>query len=199
MRAILDRLPTFESGLDEIAAAGRRDGWLCACLDADRFLLPCRELVAALAELLTSLAAGPVLEVCAGGGELSESLRAAGADSTPTDLFPPQGAPVERLSAQEALCRYRPSVVLGSFIPLDSGVDRLVLGFPSVHHYVVLGGRIGGQLGSAALWENSAWAARPLDQITPWMLTRHDVWVDKQTVLRHGEAWYFRRRDFISG
>ena len=195
MEAISSRLPTFQMGLEQIAAAARRDGWLCECLDADRFLLPCRELVAALAELLGSLGAGPVLEVCAGGGELSEALRAAGAECTPTDACPPHGAPVESLSAGEALRRYRPSVVLGSFVPVDSGVERMILGFSSVRHYVVLGGRIGGQLGSAALWEDSGWVAQPLEEITRRMLTRHDVWVEKQTVLRHGEAWHFRRRE----
>ena len=193
MNAIAAKLPTFESGLDEIAAAGRRDGWLCACADADRFLLLCGELVASLAELLASLGDGPVLEVCAGRGDLSEALRSAGAASTATDADPPQGACVERLSAEEALRRYRPAVVLGSFVPVDSGVDRLVLRFPSVRHYVVLGGRVGGQFGSAALWEDSGWTAEPLDQLTRWMLTRHDVWVEEGTILRHGEAWHFLR------
>jgi len=206
-------LPTYRSRLREIAAAEAGDGWLCACAEAGRFLLPSRQLVASLAELFGRLcgtgilpvraqhgqdarATQPsVLEVCAGRGELADALAAAGVPLVAADADPPPGSPVVQASAAVALRRYRPAVVLGCFVPFDAGVDDAVLACPSVQHYVVLGARIGGCLGSPALWQNPQWKAEPLPRISRWMLTRHDVWLGtpRRAVLRHGEVWHFRR------
>jgi len=188
-------LPTFASLCDRAAAAETRDGWLCACEDAGRFLALSRELVARLADWLRALSAGPVLEVCSGSGELSEALRAAGVSVVATDAAAPAGSGVRHMPAHEALARYRPDVVLGCFVPGDALVDEAVLRFPGVEHYVVLGARIGGVLGSAALWRHPRWTARPLAHVARWMLTRHDVWIgdSDNRILQHGEAWHFRR------
>ncbi len=188
-------LPTFRSQLDRIAAAERGDGWLSVCEESGRFWVPTREFVAALAELLRSSGEGPIVEVCAGSGELAIALGAAGVEVVPTDTDPPQGSGTVRTSAEEALRRYRPAVVLGSFIPFDAGVDEEVMRFPSVRHYVVLGARIGGLFGSNALWDNPHWAAEPLEEIGRWMLTRHDVWLGlpDKPLLQHGEAWHLKR------
>jgi len=188
-------LPTFDSQLEEIAAAERGDGWLDVCEQESRFLTPTRELVAAVYEFLRSLGDGSILEVCAGGGELAEAMGAAGVRVVATDADPPGGSRVIRASADEALRRYRPAVVLGCFVPVDSGVDELVMTFPSVRHYVVLGARIGGLFGADALWNHPSWTRKPLEQVSRWMLTRHDVWLGtrQQPVLRHGEAWHFKR------
>ncbi len=196
MPAVKAVLPTCESLLDEIGTAERGEGWPCACEQLGRFLVPCRELIASLADQLGSLEDGPALEVCAGRGELAALLRAAGVRVHSTDVEVPDGAAefVERMAADEALEQYRPAVVLGSFVPIDSGIDAMVMSFPSVRHYVVLGARIGGLFGSATLWEEAGWTARPLDAVTQWMITRHDVWIDGRTILRHGEAWLFSRK-----
>jgi hypothetical protein len=197
MPAVGTTLPAFDSVMEQVAAAERAEGWLSACEDAGRFLVPCRELVVSLAHWLGSLGKGPVLEVCAGRGELAESLRAAGVRVVATDVEAAEESTggVERMAAEEALRRYRPRVVLGSFVPVDAGIDRLVMEFPSVRHYVVLGARLGGLLGSALLWQAAGWTARPLDAVARWMITRHDVWIDRQTILRHGEAWLFSKDD----
>ena len=205
MAAVKTALPTFDSVVGRIAAAERGQGWLSVCEDAGRFLVPCRELIASLAERLAPLDKspldksplddGPVLEVCAGRGELAQSLRAAGVRINATDVESPHGTAgfVERMPADEALRQFRPALVLGSFVPVDSGIDRMVMSFPSVRHYVALGARIGGLFGSASLWEEAGWTARPLDAVTRWLLTRHDVWIDRRRILRHGEAWLFSR------
>ncbi len=133
-------LPDFESWLDQIAAAERGDGWLSTCDQSGRYLAPNRQLAASLACLLLELAGkGPVLEVCAGGGELAGALAAAGVPVVAVDANPPPDGPVRRMTADEALRRYRPSVVLGAFVPFDAGVDERVLACPSLRHYVVLG------------------------------------------------------------
>ena len=85
---------------------------------------------------------GPVLEVCAGTGELARALISSGVRLLATDAEPPKNAEVLRMSAQTALRRFQPSVVLGSFVPFDGGVDKMILSYPSVRHYVVLNARI---------------------------------------------------------
>jgi hypothetical protein len=179
-----------------MAAAEQRDGWLVECEGAGRFLVPCRELIGALADLLRSLDAGPVLEVCAGSGELAARLRSSGVPVVASDADPPAGSGVPAMPAGEALSTHGPKVALGVFVPTDAGVDEAVLDHPAVEHYVVLSPRIGGLLGSPILWEHPHWTARPLDQITPWMLTRHDVWLGRgePPVLQHGEAWHLCRK-----
>ena len=188
-------LPTFESQLQEIAAAEQTDGWLDACEHTGRFLLVNRDFVASLAEWLRRLDESPILEVCAGSGELAEALAATGVPLLATDADPPADAAVERASAAESLERRRPAVVLGSFVPVDAAVDEAVLACPFVRHYVVLGARIGGLLGSAALWRAPGWTYQPLPHVARWMLTRHDVWtgLPEQPILQHAEAWCFSR------
>ena len=195
MKSLETALPTLQSLLRAIAQAERRDGWLSACEHNGRFLVPTHEFVMALAQFLRSVKADPILEVCAGRGELAEAIRSAKVPVVATDADPPPGSPVVRASAEEALRRYRPAVVLGCFVPVDAGVDECVMGFPSVRHYVVLGARIGGLFGSGTLWRDRGWVAEPLDRLTRWMITRHDVWVDERTIVQHGEAWLFTRKD----
>jgi hypothetical protein len=192
-------LPTFESQIDTLARAEQGDGWLSACERGGRFLVLTQEFVAALSAFLGELDASPILEVCAGAGELAAALRSAGVDLVATDSDPPPGAPVARAPAHEALRLHQPAAVLGSFVPVDAGVDQLVLGFPSARHYIVLGARVGGLLGSSCLWQEPDWIVTPIDDVTRWMLTRHDVWIDRRRTLRHGEAWHFRRRDSQRG
>jgi hypothetical protein len=190
-------LPTFETQLRELLIAEQGDGWLSACERADRFLLLSRQLVTSLAGVLRSLGHGKVLEVCAGRGELAEALGLEGVPIVATDTQPDRGSHVIRADAAEALRRHRPALVLASFVPIDSGVDERVMRFPSVRHYVVLGARIGGLFGSAALWQSPGWTAEPLAEVNRWMLTRHDVWLGTpgHPVLRHGEAWHWRRNE----
>ena len=138
-------------------------------------------------DLVEGLEAALVLDLDDG----REALVHRGHRLVATDADPPAPARVIRASAEEALRRYRQAVVLGCFVPIDAGVDRWVLGFPSVRHYVVLGARIGGMLGSESLWQEPGWTAEPIEDVTRWMLTRHDVWIDRRTTLRRGEAWHF--------
>jgi hypothetical protein len=71
------------------------------------------------------------------------------------------------------------------------------MSFPTVQHYVVLGARIGGLFGSSELWQYDGWRGSPLNEVTRWMLTRHDVLTTdpNHPILQHGEAWHFQRTD----
>jgi hypothetical protein len=197
MQLTRPELLTFDAWRRRMVEAEQGDGWLVACEAAGRHLAPCRELIDALADLLGSLVmevGGPVLEICAGCGELAAALSDRKVPVVPIDVDPPAGGEVLRMSAEEALERYRPAAVLGAFVPVDSGVDEAVMRCPTVRHYVVLGVRLGGLFGSASLWHDAAWKPAPLDGVGRWMLTRHDVWLGGpgDQVIRHGEAWHFR-------
>jgi hypothetical protein len=217
-------LPTFESQLAQIIDAERDGGWLETCVDSGSYLLLNSQFIEALAEFIGALpgtvpifrapcledrqkgdrplprsgCCSPsvsLIEVCAGRGELAEALKERGVCLAATDADPPPGSPVLPASAQEALVEYRPSVVLGCFVPIDAGVDEAVLACRSVRHYLVLGARVGGEFGSAPLWRTPGWRPRSLPQVSRWMFTRHDVWTGQphQPILRHGEAWCFSR------
>ena len=201
-RTFGEPLLSFAQWRRRLVASEQGDGWIAECVDGGRFLAVNQELVDALSMTLRQLAGnGPVLEVCAGSGELARALTAAGLDLEATDVEPAARSEVLRLSAESALRRFRPSVVLGAFVPVDAGVDEAVLACPTVKHYVVLNARIGATLGSSTLWQASGWRAEPLEAVQPWMLTRHDVWMgslDRAScptgnLLQHGEAWLFTR------
>lgn len=192
-------LPSFAEWRERLIAAEQNAGWLDECDGAGRFLTVSKELVDALALTLRRLAENDlVLEVCAGAGELAGPLANLGVCFQATDIEPPQGSRTLRLSAEAALRRFQPAVVLGVFVPHDAGVDEAVLACPSVQHYIIINARIGGAIGSASLWNRSDWKAEPLDDVRRWAITRHDVWLGHASkgsgdILQHGEAWHFAR------
>jgi len=194
-----DSLPCFARCRELFVAAEQNGGWLEQCVDTGRFLAINRELVDALALTLRQMAGNSlILEICAGSGLLSHLLAARNVDIQATDVKPPKGSEILRMSAQEALKRFQPSVVLGAFVPHDGGVDEAVLACPLVQHYVIINARIGGVLGSPLLWRAPAWKHEPLDKIRSWLITRHDVWLGRDNrkngdILQHGEAWHFTR------
>ena len=185
-----------ESVVAEMEEAERQEGWLARCEEAGRYLALNAPLVEALALELRSLGEERVLEVGAGDGSLATALRARGVRVAATDAKRPPyvRSRVEALPAVEALRRHRAPVVLGSFIPFDSGVDSHVLRSSHVRHYIVLDARLGGELGSRELWSHPGWTRTPLDEVSRWMITRHDVWLGAgRPLVLHGEAWRLSR------
>lgn len=193
---MLDVSATQDEALADLAAAERGEGWFAACERAGRYLVVTRGLADALARLLSALGPGPVLEVCAGRGELAAALRERGIDLVTTDAAPPACSAVVRFDAVEALERFQPRTVIGCFVPAGTAVDEAVLGAPSVQQYLVIGARLNGQLGTSRLWSARGWQTEPLPEVTRLLLTRHDVWLGEgRGVLGRGEAWLFRRTD----
>ncbi len=194
-----DALLCFARWRERLIAAEQSTGWFDECDDAGRFLAVSRELVDALALALRRFTGSdPVLEVCAGSGELAGPLAALGVCLQATDAEPPAGSEVLRMSAQAAIRHFQPAVILGVFVPHDAGVDEAILACPAVQHYVIVNARIGGALGSASLWNTPGWKSEPLDDVRRWVITRHDVWLghsgrNNGDVLQHGEVWHFAR------
>lgn len=189
-------LPRYERVVADLVRAERAEGWAARCDAAGRYLVPTEELVTAMVTLLARLGGGPVVEICAGDGSLTRALRSRGAAVTATDAQPSSRRPweVRALTAHEALERYRPRVVIGSFVPVDADVDRHVLADPCVHHYLVFNARIGLGDGAGVPAARPGWSRKPLSELTEWMVTRHDGWLgDHLPILRHGEAWLLSR------
>jgi hypothetical protein len=185
---------TEQQVLGELAVAERGDGWLAACASSGRYVGVAAELADALAAVLRELdPVGPILEICAGNGELAGALKRRGCPVVATDVDPPPSTEVVRLDAAAALNRYRPAVVLGCFVPTGAAIDQAVLACPSVRDYVVLNARLGPLCGDQCLWTSRSWYATRLEHVAERLITRHDVWLNSEKVVRHGEAWHFRR------
>lgn len=179
--------------VEDLTRAEQEEGWLARCEAVGEYLSLTLPLLAALADVLRPLVSGPVLEVCAGDGSLARGLQRTGIAVTATDLHP-AGAGVRVASARDALLAFEPTLVIGSFVPFDSGIDRLVLEAPSVQHYLVLNARLGGELGARELWMTPGWRRRELSELSRWMITRHDQWIRPGApLLQRGEAWLLTR------
>ncbi len=194
-------LPRFADVLDCVLKAEQSEGWLSVCEQRGVFVALNLEFVQELAVFLRRYTSGPVVEVCAGNGELARALTEAGVEVVPTDVRPTEAAQhgpgprVLAMDAATALARFRPKTVLAVFVPVDSEVDRQVLSFPSVCHYVVLGARLAGQFGSQWLWRSEGWSAEPVPSLSRFLVTRHDTVAGLSgAVLQKGEVWWFRRR-----
>ena len=184
-------LPEHDEVVARVGAVEQEEGWLAACEHHGDYLVLTRPLVESLAQFLKQLGNGRVLEVGGGSGVLAEALDACGVKMIATDPGAAVGSMVQRMDGRTALRRFQPRVVLGSFVPFDSKVDEAVLGCSSVTHYLVLNARLGGAMGSEFMWRSRGWTATPLQEISRWMITRHDVWMGKgRSLLRHGEAWH---------
>lgn len=192
--ATTEPVASYEEVLTELVEAEHAEGWLTRCVERGVFLAVNDGLIAALHGVLSSMEAGRVVEVCAGDGTLAAALRNVGSAVIATDACPPPGAgeAVQTLAADEALRRLRPRVVIGSFVPADSGVNEQVLGDSGVGHYLLLTARLPGDGGVAG--SPSGWKAEHLDHVARWMITRHDFHIDSsRPIVAHGEAWLLKR------
>lgn len=196
-----ETLPAYDTVLAQVEAAEHESGWLAHCADAGQYLALNRQFVDALASVLCELTptGERVLEVCAGDGALASALRTRRSAIIATDANPPSRAvDVLALPATVALLQYRPTVVLGSFVPSDGMVHEAILSHYSVQAYVVLGAQTGHDSGIGCRVGDVGWTCRPLPTVTACMVSRHDVWLGEDLPLRRkGEAWVLlREADF---
>ncbi len=143
-----------------------------------------REFVEALAARLRASSGAPVLEVGAGRGDLARALRGCGVPVVATDegswldgrLRWPRGVPegVERLDYRAALARYRPGIVLCSWMPQGEDWTPAFRACPGVREYVLIGEEPGGSTGTRASFEAPPpWRRASLDGIARHGFTRN--------------------------
>ena len=197
-------LPTFEEAIDLICRCEHGDvevggesvgSWLEYCDARGIFHYPTTEYVTGLAEAIGALGAGRMIEVAAGKGRLARALQALGIGVVPTDPEASE-AGVEVLDAGEALAKYQPELVVGSWVPIDSAIDGAVMNFPSVRWYVYLGHEHNGVVGHEALWRAEGWEWRRLKALDEKNLGRNDVCLgfEEKRILQHGWTVLFERR-----
>ena len=124
------------------------------------------------------LASLPVLEICAGRGLLSHNLRKLGMEAVATDDYsadmPRNPAIVEQLTHRQALEKYRPRFVLGSWLPAKEHIGDDVLNFPSVDYFIVIGESPGGATWPPKGYQNHGFKVYNLADISKYALGSSD-------------------------
>lgn len=137
----IDSLPSYREVYYLVLRLGK-ERWLQFCSRFSLFNVETIESVRSLSNVLKSLPS-PVVEVCAGRGKLSYWLRRFGVKIIATDDYSwklwGERFNVERLSITEALEKYNPKTVLGSWIPANERHGVEILSFPSVEYFVDIG------------------------------------------------------------
>lgn len=117
----------------------------------------------------------PIVEICAGRGRLAYHLRQRDLEVVATDNYSSMHSYryneglVERLDHLGALVKYKPQVVIGSWLPLwppdgeDDEIANCVLQFPTVDYFFVIGEGEGGATGWPSLYQELGFALHRLD------------------------------------
>ena len=151
----IDKLPTYEEarrlmhhffeGIDEYefqSRPGKSTPWEEWCVKNGVHTVYNVEFVDALAEKIRSFNETPVVEVCAGNGKLTRQLRKRGIPVTATDDYSwglsTDENSVERLSHKAALEKYKPRIVVASWLSPSILIALDILEFQSVDYFIVI-------------------------------------------------------------
>lgn len=163
------------------------------------------EYVRELARTIKTLKAeSPFIEVCAGDGTLSEQLKVEGVNITATDDKSwskyrefNYGRNVFNLEAIASIKRYKPELVIASWIPYGNTLDYKILK-TGVKHFIVIGETSGGCCGSNDIWdkyESLGYKMITLDNADEFNLCRTD-WIHEHynKIHKHSETVLFTKR-----
>ena len=119
-----------------------------------------------------------ILDVCAGDGMLASVLANRGFNVKASDdytwPFKERYFDVERRDYKEAIKKYRPDFIIGSWMPLHTDWTPYFRRIKSVKSYMIIGEGDGGCCGGN--WEQRKdWEARYHDLADPYSLCRTDV------------------------
>ena len=162
----------------EMEQAERGDGWAWWCAQHGIFVVPCRELIDAVAEILSPLP-DPQIEIASGKGHLAEAL-----DIQATDPAP-GAAHVLQMDARSAIDSFHPRTVLCCFPPVDAGIEHAIAQ-SQVDHFLYIGPEPP---------RFPDWQRQPLPDVDTALLTRLDHLVDytRATHRRGASAILFTR------
>lgn len=199
-------LPTFQKVVaslrerDSIDVKNYEDAWFTVCRKNNLFQIWNKEYIEALSkEILNLVGKDLVLEVAAGDGMLSHWLREYGVDikatdnmswhnHEPTDRNIPikLHSEVEELDAIEAIRKYKPRMVIVSWIPYSNELDCEILD-EDPEYLILIGEGRGGCTGSmkfcgddwgednktSAYWKQKGYNEDDLD-VDKWNICRTD-------------------------
>jgi len=206
-----EELPTFRTTIasleerDFVTVENYEASWFTICLKNGIFQMWNKEYIEAFSKEILNLVGGEfVLEVAAGDGMLSHWLREHGVNIKATDDMswhktePDTRAPplklyseVEELDAISAIRKYKPRMVIASWIPYRSELDCEILDEGS-EYLVLIGEGSFGCTGSEKFWGDT-WDEDD-DRIAYWVqkgYSEKKLDVDKWNLCRtdRGDKW----------
>lgn len=145
------------------------------------YMIWTQEFIDQLAREIKKLGNPRMIEVCAGKGKLSYQLNKKGLNLIPTDDYSwnlSNNHPdlVETITAHDALKKYNPRLVIGSWIPSETRIGFDVLNHPSVEYFI----DIGEHPSSKVTWMTEECLRRKdfsittLDKVAKYCLSRED-------------------------
>jgi len=177
--------------------------WHTVCVRHHIFQLWNKEYIDILAkEIKLLIGEEPALEVAAGDGMLSHWLREHGVDIKATDAMSgqwdwdlhPSRSKVEKLDAIEAIRKYKPRLVVVSWIELGSTLDIKILE-ENPEFVIIIGERRGGCTGSREFWEvyeKKGYTLEYFDEVDKFNICRSDSAIPGFGMRRHSETALFR-------
>jgi hypothetical protein len=175
-------LPSYEAVKAWFLANEHTMGMFSLLREENIFQFWNTEYIACLASELQSLVGkGLVLEVCAGDGCLTHWLKEHGVNAVATDDYSwekiKQVFPVEKLDALTAIDRYKPKLVIASWIDYDKSLDLKIIQ-KGVPYFVVIGEGQSGCTGSEEFWEKYEYLGytemRGMGKCDKWNISRTD-------------------------
>jgi len=174
--------------------ADKASCWLDYCARRQIFHCFTKEFVTRLARLIRQIGPHICVEVAAGTGLLSASLRTEGISVIATDTSPINHN-VVRLNAQQALEQLAPDLVVACWPPTDANVEITVLQAPSVSSFIFIGQKINEQIGTPQMWSHSEWSYSLREDLLEYSLCRYDYFAEaRQAVVKHSYPFCFSRK-----
>lgn len=158
-----------------------------------------REFNDSLAREIQKLGLAPILEVNAGCGDLAMALSRRGIELTAVDSGQrprrrgkaiPDSVP-QKMNHREAIEKYRPELVICSWMPKDEDWTRDFRDYDFIQAYLLIG------VEDEKIWvEHPGWQSRVLKEPNKWSLCRLDQGVDFERPdlwWRHAKVVLFER------
>lgn len=139
-----------------------------------------------------SASAKRIIEIGAGRGRLSHGLQNKGISIFSTD--PEAGnKDVRQLSAAEALQKYNPEVVIGAWLPVDAGIEAMVLDYPTVKYFLYICQVFNGAVGSEKIWQTNKWEITSLPEADKYSLSRYDFTDILGKIVKHSRTLLLKK------
>lgn len=210
-----ERLPSYEEvckalyerELINLTPDNWTESWFSTCIRKALFQLWNKEYVEELSVEIKKLVNDKlVLEVAAGDGMLSHWLREYGVNIKATDdmswhnfdrtEYPIKiRSEVEKLDAIEAIQKYKPNLVIASWIPYGSDLDYKILK-EKVSYFIIIGEGPGGCTGSEVFWEKyeeEGYVWEYFKEVDKYNICRTDSAIQNIRIYKHSSTALFKR------
>ena len=201
----IDLIPTWGEVCQFVKRLGKNE-WVSFCRRYTLYNIENLELVSGLAFVLRELPR-PIIEVCAGRGKLSYWLRRFGIDIIATDDYSwrlwGERHGVEKLDVWEALEKYSPRTVLGSWIPANASLGLAILSHPTVEFFIDISEGPEGDTSWMHMFDYDTvreiakkygFRVIPLDFLSIWCISQLDEPLDN-LLLRKTRVLLFARKE----